>query len=108
MQIVWVNFLVYGVNVIATVGSVFMLNWYGRKTLMVVFVPAQALMLTLLGLFLGWLSENVSDIWPIMCCLGFVAFFEFSSGPIPWLYIAETLRERRRGNPAPVLPATAS
>jgi len=28
-------------------------------------------------------------------------------GHSPWLYIAETLRERRRGNPVPVLPATA-
>jgi hypothetical protein len=28
-------------------------------------------------------------------------------GHSPWLYIAETLRQRRRGNPAPVLPATA-
>jgi hypothetical protein len=26
-------------------------------------------------------------------------------GHSPWLFIAETLRERRRGNPAPVLPA---
>ena len=26
-------------------------------------------------------------------------------GHSPWLYIAETLRERRRGNPAPLLPA---
>jgi hypothetical protein len=28
-------------------------------------------------------------------------------GHSPWLYIAETLCKRRRGNPAPVLPATA-
>ena len=26
-------------------------------------------------------------------------------GHSPWSYIAETLRERRRGNPVPVLPA---
>jgi len=29
-------------------------------------------------------------------------------GHSPWLYIAETLRERRRGNPAPVLPAAVA
>jgi hypothetical protein len=29
-------------------------------------------------------------------------------GHSPWLYIAETLRERRRGNPAPVLPAAVT
>jgi transposase len=29
-------------------------------------------------------------------------------GHSPWLYIAETVRERRRGNPAPVLPAAVS
>ena len=89
MPIVWVNLLVYGVNVVTTVASVLLLNWYGRKTLMIVFVPAQALMLILLGLFLGWASDSVADTWPIICCLAFVGFFEFSSGPITWLYIAE-------------------
>ena len=29
-------------------------------------------------------------------------------GHSPWLYIAETVRERRRGNPAPVLPAAVA
>lgn len=90
LEIVWINFLVYGVNLIATLGSVFLLGWFGRKSLMMVFVPLQAIMMVLLGLFLGdspWVAVN--DIWPIICCLAFVAFFEFSSGPIIWLYIAE-------------------
>jgi hypothetical protein len=29
-------------------------------------------------------------------------------GHSPWLYIAETVRERRRGNPVPILPAAAA
>ena len=29
-------------------------------------------------------------------------------GHSPWSFIAETLRERRRGNPVPVLPAAIS
>lgn len=89
MHIVWVNFLVYGVNLIATLGSVFLLGWFGRKTLMMIFVPLQAAMMIALGLFLGWLADDVPDYMPIICCLAFVAFFEFSSGPIIWLYIAE-------------------
>ena len=39
MEIVWVNFLVYGVNVITTMSSVFLLGMFGRKTLMLTFVP---------------------------------------------------------------------
>ena len=89
LPIVWVNFLVYGVNLIATLGSVFLLGWFGRKTLMMIFVPLQAVMMICLGLFLGWLSDDVPDILPVVSCLAFVAFFEFSSGPIVWLYIAE-------------------
>ena len=62
MALVWVNFLVYGVNLIATLGSVFLLGWFGRKTLMMIFVPAQAIAISMLGLFLGWF-DSVPDIW---------------------------------------------
>ena len=89
MSIVWVNFLVYGVNLLATLGSVFLLGWFGRKTLMMLFVPLQAAMMICLGLFLGWLKDDVPDMLSVVSCLLFVAFFEFSSGPIVWLYIAE-------------------
>lgn len=85
------NFLVYGVNLVATLASVFMLGWFGRKTLMMTFVPMQAACMIALGLFLGWLNDKVdfADTASIVLCLAFVAFFEFSSGPVIWLYIAE-------------------
>ena len=93
LQVVWVNFLVYAVNAISSIIALFLLNWYGRKILMLVFVPAQALMLILLSLFLGWMRDDVSDLWAIVCCLAFVTFFELSSGPIAILYIAEVCND---------------
>lgn len=90
MSTIWVNFLVYGVNLVATLASVFLLGWFGRKTLMMTFVPLQAMCMIALGLFLGWLSDIANaDTISIILCLAFVAFFEFSSGPVVWLYIAE-------------------
>ena len=90
MSAVFVNFLVFGVNFLATAASVFLLGCFGRKSLMTIFSAAQAVCLVLLGAFLGPLaSDDGGNTLPIIFCLMFVAFFEFSSGPITWLYLAE-------------------
>jgi len=92
LQLVTINVLVYGVNFLATAAAVFFLGCFGRKTLMVVFVLAQAVVLVGLGVFQGFVSGG--DSLAIICCLLFITFFEFSSGPITWLYMAEICNDR--------------
>ena len=78
-------FLVYFVNMIATGISIFLLGRFGRKTLMFLGSSVQTISLLFLGIFM--FAENKT--FPIIFSLINVAFFEFSSGPIVWLYLAE-------------------
>jgi MFS family permease len=73
---IWVNFLVYAVNCIGCLFSVFLLGYFGRKQIMMALVPLQAVMMILLSLFLGWFNYlGFADTGAIVACLVFVAFF---------------------------------
>lgn len=78
-------FLVYLVNFIATGLSIFLLGRFGRRTLMIMGSGIQTI--SLLGLATFMYAENKT--FPIVFSLICVAFFEFSSGPIVWLYLSE-------------------
>jgi len=53
---------------------------------------SQAIILVALGIFL----KN-GGIFPIILLLLFVLFFEISSGPITWLYMAEIMHDKSLG-----------
>jgi uncharacterized membrane protein len=76
-----------GVNFLATIGGLYMLSRYGRRTLMLWGTFAMVVCLTLSGLFsLYNLSyENLSTM------VLFIGAFEFTSGPITWLYMSEIM-----------------
>lgn len=76
LSAIWVNFLVYAVNCVCCLVSVFLLGYFGRKKIMMALVPIQAACMILLSLFLGWLSDTRNaDTYSIIFCLAFVAFF---------------------------------
>lgn len=85
-----VTFLIGLVNFFATLVGLVLLMFFGRKSLMLVFHICMTITLLLLALY----SFDKNSIGMIVCVLLFIAFFEFSSGPIVWLYNAEIMRDK--------------
>lgn len=85
LPVVWINFWVYGVNFVAVFGAIILLARVGRRPIMIVCNIAEAALLIFLGYFLLQGNKNAC----FACTLGFLVFFELSSGPVVWLYIAE-------------------
>merc|ERR1711934_945755 len=85
-----VTFLIGLVNFVASLVGLVLLVFFGRKTLMLIFNIAMTLTLLLLALY----SFDKNSIGMIVCVLLFIAFFEFASGPIVWLYNAEIMRDK--------------
>lgn len=77
-------------NFLATIVGLFLLYCFGRKTLMLLFNALMALTLLLLSYY----SFENNTIGMIVCVLLFICFFEFSTGCIVWLYLAEILQDK--------------
>ena len=85
-----ITFYIGVVNFLATLVGLVLLIFFGRKSLMLVFNVLMTLTLSLLSIY----SFDKNSIGMIVCVLLFIAFFEFSSGPIVWLYNAEIMRDK--------------
>lgn len=73
----------------ALVGFAF-LACLGRKTIMLIFNGLMALTLLVLSYF-----AFTHNTWGMVACvLLFISFFEFSTGPIVWLYTAEIMKDK--------------
>lgn len=90
MSSTMITFLIGLVNFAATLVGLVLLAFFGRKALMVIFNIAMALTL----LFLSLCAFDKNSTGMIVFVLLFIAFFEFSSGPIVWLYNAEIMRDK--------------
>lgn len=75
------------INFLATLVGLGFLACFGRKIIMLVFNAAMAVTILLLSYY----SFEHNSTGMIVCVLLFIAFFEFSSGPIVWLYMAEIM-----------------
>lgn len=75
------------VNFLATLVGLSLLICYGRKTLMLIFNTLMSITLLLLSYY----AFDKDTIGMVTCVLLFICFFEFSSGPIVWLYMAEIM-----------------
>ena len=75
------------VNFIATLVALVLLMYAGRRILMLIFNVLMTITLLLLGIF----AFQGESIGMITCVLLFIIFFEFSSGTITWLYLAEIM-----------------
>ena len=78
------------VNFVATLFGLVFLAFAGRKTLMAIFNIAMSVTL----LMLSYYAFEKDSIPMVICVLLFIAFFEFSSGPIVWLYNAEIMQDK--------------
>lgn len=94
-----ITFLVGVVNFLATFGGLVLLFKYGRRQIMLVFNLGMAIVLFLVGFFslkqADWTGtgdeSNPFTTPSVTLVLVFIAFFEFSSGPITWLYMSEIM-----------------
>jgi hypothetical protein len=87
MSATTVTALIGIVNFLATLVGLSLLYCFGRKTLMLVFNACMSITLLLLAYY----AFDKNTIGMVVCVLLFIAFFEFSSGPIVWLYMAEIM-----------------
>lgn len=81
------------VNFVTTLGGLALLTCFGRRTIMLVFNALMAITLIILAYY----SFERNTIGMVVCVLVFIAFFEFSSGPIIWLYMAEIMADKAMG-----------
>uniref|UniRef100_A0A7S3IVE3 Major facilitator superfamily (MFS) profile domain-containing protein n=1 Tax=Strombidium inclinatum TaxID=197538 RepID=A0A7S3IVE3_9SPIT len=90
MSATTVTALIGIVNFVATLFGLMFLACAGRKIIMLIFNAAMALTLYMLAVF-----AYEHNTWGmVICVLLFIAFFEFSSGPISWLYAAEIMQDK--------------
>ena len=82
-----ITLLVGIVNFATTFVGLGLLTYFGRKTIMFFCNIAMAGILIGLGVCI---QENEDEI-AVALLLAFISFFEFSSGPITWLYMAEIM-----------------
>jgi sugar porter (SP) family MFS transporter len=78
------------VNFLATLVGLGLLACFGRKTLMLFFSVLMSITLILLSFF----AFTHNSVGMVVCVLLFIAFFEFSTGPILWLYMAEIMKDK--------------
>ena len=81
------------VNFVTTLGGLGLLAYFGRRSLMLLFNALMAVTLIILAYY----SFDRNTIGMVVCVLVFIAFFEFSSGPILWLYMAEIMADKAMG-----------
>jgi Na+/melibiose symporter-like transporter len=116
---VMITFYVGLVNFIATFGGLFLLFKMGRRAIMLNFGAIMAAILILVGISslkqaereheieldkehaaaidVDPSSVDTSNVWTgptVLLVLSFIAVFEFSSGPITWLYMAEIMQDK--------------
>lgn len=78
------------VNVGSTFISTFLLGWFGRKTLL--WTMSIAMAADLIGLGIAFMHD-VGTL-EIVLVLLFVVLFEFSLGPIVWIYMSEVMTDK--------------
>ena len=82
------------VNMISTFGSVFLLGKFGRKAILWVFSFVMAIDLVALGVAYIYVDNSVCKILAVVFVCMFVMFFEFSLGPVPWIYMSEIMTDK--------------
>jgi len=98
-----ITFYVGVVNFISTFGGLFLLFRAGRRTIMLSMSAVMAVILVLVGfcsLKQARVPSDESNPWTyptLLLVMAFIAAFEFSSGPITWLYMAEIMQDKSTG-----------
>ena len=87
MSPVTLTFLIGIVNFFSTFGGMFLLSKAGRKTILV----STCFILGVMNLVIGYTYIINLHTFVVVASLVMIAFFEFGSGPVTWLYMAEIM-----------------
>ena len=88
-------FLVNFANFIAVLPAIPVLMYYGRRTLMIIGLAVMCVALVIMTAFSKWIFLGaVSNVIQVSMLMLFVGAFEFSYGPILWLYLAEVCTDK--------------
>jgi MFS family permease len=82
--------IVMGVNMVTAIIALPLLNYFGRRTLMIITLGLASIFLALEGLF----NTKGDGTMSLIMCLLFIAVFEFGPGPIAWIYMSEVMNEK--------------
>mmetsp|Transcript_115681 Transcript_115681/g.160528 ORF Transcript_115681/g.160528 Transcript_115681/m.160528 type:complete len:101 (+) Transcript_115681:1121-1423(+) len=77
-------------NFLSAVPPIIFLNYVGRRTTMMVC----CFFMTISLVFMGVATQNEWSNMELIFTILFVVLFEFSIGPITWLYIAEVTNDK--------------
>ena len=82
------------VNMVSTFPTVWHLDRFGRKTLMWTLSFVQAVLLVGLGISFMYANQSsAAQGLAVFFVMAFVVMFEFSLGPVPWVYMSEIMTE---------------
>lgn len=84
------------VNVIMTIGALFVIDKLGRRPLLMIGLVGMILSLGALGTLFHLETDHVG-IGAVVCLFAYIAFFAISLGPIAWLVISEIFPLEIRG-----------
>lgn len=90
MSTVTLTFMLNTVNFFATFGGMYLLSKAGRKTILVV----TCIILGIFNILIGYTYSQDYHTFVVVASLSMIAFFEFGSGPITWLYMAEIMQDK--------------
>ena len=90
MSEVMLTFLVSLVNFITAIIGLVLLNYAGRRILILIGNASMSVILILLGISIKTKLNTLS----IVLVLLFITAFEFSVGPIAWVYMAEIMHDK--------------
>jgi sugar porter (SP) family MFS transporter len=89
------NVAVGAMNLVCTIGALFLVDRFGRRALLM--AGSAGMGLSLLGLGFAFYLGSRSITWILGLILLYVACFALSLGPCVWIYIAEIFPNRIRG-----------
>lgn len=89
---VLLSILLASVNVIMTFIALWLVDWLGRRILLLFGFGGLFCSLALLGA-----SFHLNELFPIIAILAFMAFFALTVGPCTWILISEIFPEAIRG-----------
>ena len=84
------------VNMLSTFPTVYLMDRFGRRFLLWTLSFVQAILLVGLGISYLYASQDnkAAQGLAVFFVMAFVVMFEFSLGPVPWVYMSETMTEK--------------
>ena len=96
-EALWQTFIAIGVtNLLFTVGAMFAIDRFGRRTLM--WIGSVGLILSLSVMAYGFGQESFDKVAVLACLILFIASFAMSQGAVIWVFLSEIFPNQLRNH----------